>query len=95
MLSSAEEGSKSPGLGQGLVGAWCGGWEVGKGGGGGGGVGRPHPPEHFLREGRCRCVDRDSPLSSTCVQSGGFSCVCFSKVSFEVKREVGTQVPLT
>lgn len=92
MLSSAEEGSKSPGLGQGLGGRGMGRWEVGKAGEGGEGHTRP---EHVLREGWGRCVVRDLPLRSSCVQSGGFSHVCFSKVSFEVKREVGMQVPMT
>lgn len=41
MLSSAEEGSKSPGLGQGLGGRGMGRWEVGKAGEVGG---RPHSP---------------------------------------------------
>lgn len=60
-------------------------WGVGGGGRGVvGGWGGHTPTEPFLREGRCRCVVQDLPLSSTGGQSGGFSCVCFSKVSFKV-----------
>lgn len=50
MLSSAEEGSKSPGLGQGLGGLGMGRQEVGKVGRGEGWGGHARP-EHVLREG--------------------------------------------
>ena len=76
--------SSDPWTGAGIGGgdAQRGGWEVEEGGWWG--WGGHTPTEPFLREGQRRCVVRDLPFSSTGGQSGGFSCVCFSKLSFKV-----------